>query len=199
LHERVPCAEAVRGLPRPDLRRLLANAVGELRCEEGLKALQRNGVEMRNLSIVGRDYHSEEQPIGYFNLGDRVRFFGKLGAFWGTIAGILVGSFVLFIPVFGHLIILGPLAATIVSGAQGAVIGGGTGAFIGALTAIGVPRDSAVRYEKQIRADKFLLLVQGTAEETARAKELLRATAAEYVDVHDGAAAEPPSSPTVAV
>ena len=154
--------------------------------EAGLKMLERGGIEMRRISIVGRDYHTEEQPIGYFNLGDRVRFFGKYGAFWGTLAGILLGSFVMFIPVFGHLIILGPLAATIVSGAQGAVLGGGTGALVGALTAIGVPRDSAVRYETQLKADKFLLLVHGDSQEVSRAQELLARSDAETVETLDG-------------
>jgi hypothetical protein len=162
--------------------------------EEGLRTLERGGIEMRRISIVGRDYHSEEQPIGYFNLGDRVRFFGKYGAFWGTLAGVLLGSFVMFIPVFGHLIILGPLAATIVSGAQGAVLGGGTGAVLGALTAIGVPRDTAIRYETQLKADKFLLLVHGDSQEAARAKDLLAQSDAETVEMVDeqtGAEREP--------
>ena len=159
--------------------------------EDALKALERSGIEMRKISIVGKDYHSEEQPLGYFNLGERLRFFGKYGAFWGSLAGILLGSFVMFIPVFGHLIILGPLAATIVSGAQGAVIGGGTGAFIGALTAIGVPRDSAVRYDVQLKADKFLLLVQGDSQEIGRARALLKATSADSVETHEDARAEP--------
>ena len=150
--------------------------------EEGLNILEHGGVAMRNISIIGRDYHSEEQPVGYFNLGDQIRFFGKYGAFWGTLAGILLGSFVMFIPIFGHLTILGPLAATIVSGAQGAILGGGSGALVGALTAIGVPRDTAVRYELELKADKFLLVVHGDADDTARAKSLLPASNADVVE-----------------
>ncbi|HEX8448348.1 MAG TPA: general stress protein [Allosphingosinicella sp.] len=162
--------------------------------EAALKTLQRGGIDMRKISIVGRDYHSEERPLGYFNLGDRIRFFGKNGAFWGSLAGILLGSFVLFIPVFGHLIILGPLAATIVGGAQGAVIGGGVGAVVGALTDIGVPRDSAVRYELEVKADKFLLLVHGAAEEVERARLILEQGSAESVDAHASESAKQPSA-----
>src|SRR3989442_9816962 len=33
----------------------------------------------RSLSIVGKDYHTEEHVIGYYNTGDRMKFWGKLG------------------------------------------------------------------------------------------------------------------------
>ncbi|MCW3797210.1 DUF1269 domain-containing protein [Sphingomonas sp. BN140010] len=152
--------------------------------DKGVKTLAEGGLDMRRISIVGRNYHSEEQPLGFFNSGDRVRFFGKLGAFWGTIGGILFGSFVLFVPILGHLVILGPLAATLVSGTEGAILGGGTGALIGALSSIGVPRDSAIRYEAALKADKFLLVVHGDQQMLDKARNLLRETGAEALDEH---------------
>ena len=51
--------------------------------EEAVKELQRSGVDMKKLSIVGKDYHTEEQVVGYYNTGDRMKYWGKLGAFWG--------------------------------------------------------------------------------------------------------------------
>lgn len=51
--------------------------------EAAVKELQRAGFDMKKLSIVGKDYHSEEHVIGYYNAGDRMKFWGKLGAFWG--------------------------------------------------------------------------------------------------------------------
>ena len=55
--------------------------------EDGIKQLQKSGFEMKKLSIVGKDYHTEEHPIGYYNTGDRMRYWGKLGAFWGGDVG----------------------------------------------------------------------------------------------------------------
>jgi uncharacterized membrane protein len=112
--------------------------------EGAVRALRNAGIGFQKISIVGKDVSTREQAIGFFNLGDRARFFGKFGAFWGSLAGILLGSFVMFIPVLGHIVILGPLAATVVSGLEGAALGGAAGALVGALTAIGVPRDSAI-------------------------------------------------------
>ena len=41
---------------------------------------------------IGRDYHTDENVIGYYNAGDRMKYWGKLGAFWGGFWGLLFGS-----------------------------------------------------------------------------------------------------------
>ena len=38
---------------------------------------------MKKLFIVGKDYHTEEHVVGYYNASDRMKVWGKLGAFWG--------------------------------------------------------------------------------------------------------------------
>ena len=40
--------------------------------EQAVKQLQHHGYDMQQLSIVGRDYHSEENVVGYYNMGDRI-------------------------------------------------------------------------------------------------------------------------------
>ena len=82
--------------------------------EEALRAFQNTGFDMKKLSIVGRDYHTEEHVIGFYNAGDRMKFWGKRGAFWGTFWGMLFGSALFLIPGVGHLIVLGPLVGWIV-------------------------------------------------------------------------------------
>jgi len=67
-----------------------------LKAEASIKELQRSGFDMKKLSIVGKDYHTEEHVVGYCNAGDRMKVWGKLGAFWGGFWGLLFGS-VLFI------------------------------------------------------------------------------------------------------
>ena len=139
---------------------------------------------MKTISILGKDYHSEEHVVGYFNVGDRARFFGKLGAFWGGLAGVLFGSALMFVPVVGHIVVLGPIAATIAGGLQGAVLGGGFSALLGALTAIGVPKDSVLRYETALKASKFLVIVHGGAEDIRRAQDVLSAAGSADVQTH---------------
>jgi hypothetical protein len=124
--------------------------------------------------------------LGYFNVADRARFFGKLGAFWGGLAGILFGSALMFVPVVGHIVVLGPIAATIAGGLQGAVLVGGLSALVGALTALGIPKDSVLRYETALKADKFLIIVSGGADAMRRAREVLASAGSTDVQVHAG-------------
>lgn len=152
--------------------------------EAAIKALQNGSFDMRKLSIIGRDYHTEADVLGYYNMGDRVRFWGKLGAFWGGLAGLLLGSAFLFIPVVGHVIVLGPLVSWIANGLAGAAITGGMSAFGAALYSIGIPKDSILAYETALKADRFLLIAHGTAAEVQRAREILVPTTPERLDVH---------------
>ena len=167
----------------------IAVAVYDLhtQAESAVKALQRAGFDMKKISIIGRDYHTEEHVVGFLNAGDRAKFFGKLGAFWGGLMGMLFGSALLFVPVVGHVIILGPLAAIIFGGLQGAVLVGGASALVGALMAIGIPRDSVLRYETALKSDKFLLIVHGDAQEIMRARELLATSGLASFDHHAAA------------
>jgi hypothetical protein len=138
--------------------------------EEAMKKLAKAGIDMKTISIIGKNYQTEETPVGYFNAADRAKVFGKLGGFWGGLFGILFGSLFLFIPVFGHIVVLGPLAAVVVNALEGAVLGGGAAAVVGALTAIGIPKNSVVRYETDIKADKFVVMVHGGAEIMEKAR-----------------------------
>ena len=45
--------------------------------EEAVKKLQKSGIDMKKLSIVGKDYHTEEQVVGYYNTGDRMKAWGS--------------------------------------------------------------------------------------------------------------------------
>jgi hypothetical protein len=154
--------------------------------EDAVRRLAKAGFDMKAISILGKEYHTEEQVVGYFNAGDRARFFGKLGAFWGGLAGILFGSALMFVPVVGHIVVLGPLAAAIAGGLQGAVLGGGLSALVGALTALGIPKDSVLRYETAIKADKFLVIVHGGADAIRRAHDMLTAAGSSDVQAHSG-------------
>ena len=59
--------------------------------EDAIRQLQQNGFDMKNLSIVGKDYHTEEHVVGYYSTCDRMSYWGKQGAFWGGLWGGLWG------------------------------------------------------------------------------------------------------------
>jgi hypothetical protein len=49
---------------------------------------------------------------------------------------------------------------------------------------MGIPKDSILQYETAVKADKFLVVVHGTAEETAKAKDILSRTKSAEVTDH---------------
>ena len=55
--------------------------------ETAVKKLTAAGFEMKKLSVVGKGYQTDEKVVGFYNAGDRVKFWGKRGAFWGGLWG----------------------------------------------------------------------------------------------------------------
>jgi len=167
--------------------------------ETAVKKLTAAGFEMKNLSVVGKGYHTEEKVVGFYNVGDRIMFWGKRGAFWGGLWGLFFGGLFMTIPVVGHVIVLGYLAATAISAIESAVVVGGLSALGAALYSIGVPKDSVIQYEAALKADGFLVMAHGAAEEIARAKAILGTVNPSRLDVHSGVKAIEPTDHLVPV
>ncbi len=160
---------------------------GSLQCiphtdaEAAIKELQHAGFDMTRLSIVGKDYHTKEDDVGNYNAGDRMKYLGKLGAFWGGIWSLLFGSAFFLIPGLGPLVVAGPLVQVIVSVLEGAVVVGGTSALGAGPNSIGIPQDSILQYETALKADEFLLVAHGSNQEVSRAEEILHTTGSTHI------------------
>ena len=154
--------------------------------DKAVKELQRGGIDMHKLSIVGKGYHTDEQVVGYYNAGDRMKYWGKVGAFWGGFWGLLFGSAVFMIPGLGPILVAGPLVAWIVAALEGAVEVGVLGALGAGLYSIGIPKDSVVKYETALKTDQFLLIAHGTAAEVAKAKDIIATTHPAELGMHSG-------------
>lgn len=159
--------------------------------EEAIKELQRYGCNLKKLSIAGREYRGEEHVAGCYSTGDRMRYLGKTGAFWGSLRGQLPGSGFFTIPGIGPILVAGPLVAWIVGAAEGDVPAVGLSAFGAGLYRIGIPKDGVFRYETALRAGKFLLLAHGDADEVAKAKEILETTRPYELDFHSEKTSRP--------
>jgi len=141
--------------------------------EQAIRSLSASGLDLKKLSLVGKGYHSEEHPVGFYTAGDRIKTWGGIGAFWGGFWGLLLAPAVFFLPGIGLVAMAGPLVATLVGALEGAVVVGGLSALGGALTQIGLPKDQVIKYESALKADKYVLMVHGNAEEVANARAVL--------------------------
>lgn len=152
--------------------------------EEAVRELQRSGFDMQKLSIVGKDYQTEEDVVGYYTTGDRMKAWGKTGAFWGGLWGLLFGSAFFLIPGIGPLLAAGPLVGWIVGALEGAVVVGGVSALGAGLFSIGIPQDSIIEYETQIKAGKFVVITHGSPAEVSKSKGTLAVTKHQGVKQH---------------
>src|SRR5271165_151757 len=141
--------------------------------EDAVKELQKSGFDMKKLSVVGKDYHTDEQVVGYYNAGDRMKYWGKWGAFWGGFWGLLFGAAFFWVPAIGPVLVGGPLVASIIAGLENAVVVGGLSAIGAGLYSIGIPKDSIVTYETALKAGEYLVVAHGTSDEAVKAKNIL--------------------------
>ena len=152
--------------------------------EAAVKKLQKSGFDMKKLSVVGKDYHTEEHVVGYYNAGDRMKYWGKRGAFWGGFWGLLFGAAFFWVPAVGSVLVGGPLVAWIVAGLENAALVGGLSALGAGLYSIGIPKNSVVEYEAAVKAGKYVVVAHGTASEAAKAREILNSSKPAQVTDH---------------
>lgn len=142
--------------------------------EQAVKALEAGGFPMRRLSIVGKGYQTEEKPTGFYTTGDRVKTWGGVGLLWGSLWGLLVGAGFFWIPGIGLIAAGGPFLHLLATAAGSAVVVGGASALGAALISLGLPKSDVIKYERYIKSDRYLIIAHGTAEEVARAADLMQ-------------------------
>ena len=163
---------------------VVAIYASHVEAEKALEELQRGGIDLKTLSIVGKDTHTDEHAVGYYNAGDRMKHWGENGAFWGGFWGLLFGSAFFAIPGIGPLLVAGPLVAWVVGALEGAVVVGGLSALGAGLYSIGIPKDSIVEYETALKTDKFLLVVRADAAEVEKARNIIKNTRPIHFSMH---------------
>jgi hypothetical protein len=90
--------------------------------------------------------------------------------------------------------VLGYLAAIVASAIEGAIVVGGLSALGAALYSIGIPKDSVIDYETAVKADSFLVMTHGPAEEVARARDIIKTFNPSRLDLHEGTKAAEPAA-----
>jgi hypothetical protein len=164
----------------------IATFASRSQAEDAIHKLGSAGFDISNLSIVGRGYHTEEKVIGFYNTGDRIKFWGKNGAFWGGLWGLFAGGLFMTVPMIGPVMVLGYFGSMVVAAVEGAAIVGGLSALGAGLVGIGVPKDSVIRYEEVLKADGFLVFAHGSAEQVRNAEKVLQMVGSSQVDMHEG-------------
>ncbi len=143
--------------------------------ETAVRSLISAGLDTRQLSVAGRGFRTGEDRLGFYNVGDRIKFWGVRGEFWGCLWGLFSGGLFITIPVVGDMIVVGYLIGDMIAGVEGALVVSGRNALDEALHGIHVPAADVTQYKRDVRADGILVTVHGEADLTLRAR-IIQAT-----------------------
>jgi hypothetical protein len=158
--------------------------------EAGIIALQESAFDLKKLSVVGRDYHTDEHGNGFYNMGDRMKVGGKARAFWGGVSSFVFGSALFWIPGVGPLVVAGPIVAWMLAASEAVKEAGGLSALGASLSSLGIPKNGVILFERELKAGKFLLLAHGSRDDVTRAREILARTQPDTLEQHASSPAE---------
>jgi hypothetical protein len=152
--------------------------------ERAVRQLHETGLDLGDISIVGRDIQESEEPHGFVSRGDYVKAGAATGSLVGGLFGLCLGAGFLVLPGMGLVVVAGPLAAALLASIEGAVAGTALGSLAGALVGWDVPKDRAIKYEEHVTGGKFLVLVRSVPEIVARARSLLVAQGPDHIHLY---------------
>jgi hypothetical protein len=161
--------------------------------EGSVRLLVERDFPMDMLSVLGKGESGGDDPLGlyYSSVGDRMKGWGKMGAFWGGLWGLLTGAAGLFvIPGIGPVLAAGPVVEAIATALAGAGLGGSAMAgaaaasqFTVAMHRSGVPEEKLEMLQNAIQQGHYLLMLRLDEDEAGKWQTLLAHNGASMVDV----------------
>jgi len=162
--------------------------------ERSVRLLVERDYPMDMLSVLGKGESGGDDPLGlyYSSVGDRMKGWGKMGAFWGGLWGLLTGAAGLFVfPGIGPVLAAGPVVEAIAAALAGAGLGGSAMAgaaaasqFTVAMHRSGVPGEKLEMLQNAIEQGHYLLMLRLDEEEAGKWQTLLAHNGASMVDVY---------------
>ncbi len=160
--------------------------------EGALHELRDSGFPMDRVSVIKRDADSNDEIAGtevqdkVGNKADEGATVGAVsGGALGGLTGLLVGLGTLAIPGLGPIMLAGATATAIATTLAGAGIGAAAGGLLGSLVGLGIPEEEARVYNERVQRGNYLVIIDGTAAEIAKAEEILHRRGVEEFAVYE--------------
>ncbi|MFM9268271.1 general stress protein [Tychonema sp. BBK16] len=148
--------------------------------EQALTELRTGGFDMDRVSVIAKDADSKGEIAGIDvkdsadNKADEGATKGALtGGTLGGLTGLLVGLGLVAIPGIGPIMLAGASATAIATTLAGTALGAAAGSLIGALVGLGIPEEEAKAYSDRVTRGDYLVLLDGTEAEVAKAETIL--------------------------
>jgi hypothetical protein len=143
---------------------------------DAIQALSRSGVDVTKLSLIGKVDHGEEQPLGFYTLGDQIKPWGGIDGFWGGVWAQLLAPAVVLLPGVGLVAMAGPMVPALIKAFDGTAMPGGVSALGAALSHIGMARQDAIDYEDAVKIDNYVLMAHGSDADRLTVHDVLSRT-----------------------
>lgn len=169
--------------------------------EQALYELRDSGFPMDRVSVITRESVRDDEIAGadvsdsvqasraaarVDNKADEGAAIGAAtGGTLGGITGLLVGLGTLAIPGIGPIMLAGATATALATTLAGSAIGAAAGSILGALVGLGIPEERAKVYNDRVAHGDYLIIVDGTDEEIAKAERILQPRGIEEYGVYD--------------
>ncbi|MEH2324813.1 MAG: histidine kinase [Nostoc sp.] len=159
--------------------------------EHALHELKKVGFDMNRVSVITQD--GDKDDIAGAEVRDRVgdksdegaKVGAATGGALGGLTGLLVGLGTLAIPGLGPIMLAGAAATTLATTLAGAGIGAVAGSLLGALVGLGIPEERARVYDERVKRGHYLVILDGTDTEIARAEAVLHQSGVEEFGIYE--------------
>ncbi len=145
-----------------------------------LQALSDSGFAMSHVSVIAKDADRQNAIAGIdvrAEASNQSNTGGTVGAVTGGglggVAGLLGGLGTLVIPGIGPAVLAGE-AAVLLSAALGGAAGAAAGGLVGALIGLGIPEHRAKHYRDRVAKGDYLVMLNDTEPEIARAERTMQ-------------------------
>lgn len=163
----------------------------EARAQQLVEKLIHEDFPMDRISLLSRAGGAGDDMLGvtYHDTGERMKAWGKQGAFWGAIWGLLASASGMFVlPGVGPLLVAGPIVEALGAAIAGAAVAGGTMAgaaavsqLASALHRIGIPEAELQQIESAIEDGQYVVILHCAPEESEKHAHTLAWAGAEPV------------------
>lgn len=143
------------------------------RAAAAVRRLGLEGIDLRRLAIVGKDFRTEQHALGLVTLGDTVRRQASRAASFGALGGLIFGSGLVGRPFGGPVNASGALLLWLLGGFVGALLGALVGAVGGVLLSRGPKSERPVKYGPEVQTGTFLVTARGSDLVLRQARAIL--------------------------
>ena len=149
-----------------------------------VEKLIHEGINKEHITLLGKGELEAYDKFEFNKENEDALYWGKVGAFWGALAGFFIGGLAVFLTGRGPLFALEPLIGAISGLGAGAILIGLLAMMFAWYFELGISKAMAKHYRDLLESGKNLLIVQGEIQELKKARKILKNTGEGEMTLH---------------